>query len=899
MAKPYDMQENLFQAIDTIVQSRIAGLPYDKTIECKVIDISKSLQGIYKVEYQDTTFECSSLIANLKLNDLVYVSIPQNDFRQDKLILAKKQKATTRTVKVLPFLSFVKGINLFSEAQNQADYTLTVNGGSSNSRFVFGSFYGNDLAAGYTRLGVKMAVNAGMPANTVSGDYGLMIQLYGYDQSILSGDSETLATISRGQHDTDDSAYCRTYYLNKKDMISTNIYNTHGYANQEKVIDVTNFVIDRIMISLWQDDDFRNNKGDKITNQKISFTNLSLFLGYDISDFGKNNTRSYLYTYDGLIYGHKDDHLDKKMHTRILIKDRDNNYENVTNDYSKQTTWNFVWEKYNAENSMTSDLSNRLGFSMMDDGTISNSMNKLGRTEVLNFSQVKYGYLLVLQNNLDRTEKYISNTMWFISEAIKDEFDFSNVKDEIPEEAYDYTLAGDYYISGNGEEEDSNILRFNDIDGNLLLRLDKTNTSYFAGTSNVAQNYDNSTGNIVQKFLNIDENITNIKSQLNEINNNSNNNNNNNTNQIESYFEEELEDTIDKVKYLQTEPSLVFLVCTDIHYGSHDTTLFPKTVMNMKAFSEKVRTDGIICLGDMTDGDKSKQVTSQLNDKVMSLLRSVGLPIYFSAGNHDCNPQYNIVGQSSFTHNEMYKEYYSKCANSVFSDKYGTNTIAGAGMRTGLNFYKDFNEHQIRLISLYGIHTEADSYPQFTGENNEYKYTEETISWLGSILSSTPEGYKILLITHYSPDKEHNWAKTGPSDNSNMDILEELKNWRNDAPYNRIISFVGHTHADFVSTFYTHITEDLQQGDIYSTFPCLEIGFFSNKIGATDYDWTNTLQPNGELMWPDWPENAQGWKRTAGTATEDSWDAVVIRPFSGKVNCIRFGAGRDREFNML
>ena len=46
-----NLQEDLFQAIDTIVQARLANLPYDKTIECEVIGIKKSAIRINNILY--------------------------------------------------------------------------------------------------------------------------------------------------------------------------------------------------------------------------------------------------------------------------------------------------------------------------------------------------------------------------------------------------------------------------------------------------------------------------------------------------------------------------------------------------------------------------------------------------------------------------------------------------------------------------------------------------------------------------------------------------------------------------------------------------------------------------------------------------------------------------------
>ena len=46
-----------------------------------------------------------------------------------------------------------------------------------------------------------------------------------------------------------------------------------------------------------------------------------------------------------------------------------------------------------------------------------------------------------------------------------------------------------------------------------------------------------------------------------------------------------------------------------------------------------------------------------------------------------------------------------------------------------------------------------------------------------------------------------------------------------------------------------------------------------------------------------WASGATKPPRQLGTASEDCWDVVVIRPQSRKINMVRFRAGEDREFS--
>lgn len=79
-------------------------------------------------------------------------------------------------------------------------------------------------------------------------------------------------------------------------MIGTNFYNTHGYQNQEKLFDITGWVIDNIVVSLWQNNNFKDASGTEINDKFITFNNLSLSLGYDKSEFDLTNDKVEFYT---------------------------------------------------------------------------------------------------------------------------------------------------------------------------------------------------------------------------------------------------------------------------------------------------------------------------------------------------------------------------------------------------------------------------------------------------------------------------------------------------------------------------------------------------------------------------------------------------------------------------
>ena len=320
---------------------------------------------------------------------------------------------------------------------------------------------------------------------------------------------------------------------------------------------------------------------------------------------------------------------------------------------------------------------------------------------------------------------------------------------------------------------------------------------------------------------------------------------------VEPYYENEVAATVASLKAAQTEPCLTFGLWTDVHYASRDTVVFPNTIRNFKAVAKEIRFDGVFSLGDMTDGDKTRAETSEILSKIMPMQRSVGVPVYFTAGNHDDN----AYGSASyyFTTSMMYQNYYAQCSNDVVYDSanYGTN------------FYKDFDAFKIRLISLDAANSD-------TGSTPHYKYSGTTTTWFSNTMDSVPEGYMVIVITHLSPIASHNWNDTVPSNASSVkNKMQAFVDSGGD-----LVLFMGHSHADFS----------------WST-PWLEIATLHNRTNAYTAEYTVTENDGTNL-----PVGAKIYPRTLGTVTEDCWDAVVIKPGSRTINMIRFGAGEDRTF---
>lgn len=307
--------------------------------------------------------------------------------------------------------------------------------------------------------------------------------------------------------------------------------------------------------------------------------------------------------------------------------------------------------------------------------------------------------------------------------------------------------------------------------------------------------------------------------------------------EIEEYYHSEMEDTVSKVRALQTEPNLTFFIITDIHayYVTGAEELYKKSAVNMQALAKEIPCDGIINLGDSIEGYALKATAQNYGNQISNAFRAVGLPYYAVIGNHDDNRYNHAINDDRLTVPEQYQLFINP------TRKVTTDT-------TGLNYFMDFEEFKIRIITLNSV---SDYY---------YNYNVDTRAWLSEVLASLPTGYKVLVLTHVAPVAQWNYNNKLPSNSG--DVITALSG------VDTMAIICGHNHVDAVfSTPFNGITL------------CCEK--FENENGDP------TL----------WPAGAVKAQRTLETASEDCWTVCVIRPNSQKINFVRFGAGSDYEID--
>lgn len=274
--------------------------------------------------------------------------------------------------------------------------------------------------------------------------------------------------------------------------------------------------------------------------------------------------------------------------------------------------------------------------------------------------------------------------------------------------------------------------------------------------------------------------------------------------QAKECFKEEIKDTVKKVEEIwktriipgdkaevgdddKGSDLLTLVLLTDSHYTVNGTwedsaDNIQKVLMRLDDSGilgeSKKRVEGIVHLGDFTDGMTTKKVTTAYVERMMDDLRQNGLPVYVTLGNHDSN--YFRGNKQRFTKEEQ-KELFGL---------------------TSEHYYCDFDNQKLRCLFLTSY--DADTPVR-------YGFSDEEVEWVKETLDTTPAGYKVLVFSHEAPmDILDYWARIIRNGKKLMQVLEEY-NARENC---QILAYIhGHTHAEQVY--------------LGSSFPIISIG--SNK----------------------------------------------------------------------
>lgn len=232
-----NVQENLIKAMGIISAQSLKEVSFDKTIVCTIKDDKDKKEGKYTVSDGTTIFTAYSSDTSYHSGAAVYVTIPEGDYNNQKIIIGKKT-ATTNTPYVIeqPFDTiFDLTGNLYELPEGATDeYGLTAN--APNNHTTIAEI--NDLElSDYSKLGLKASFRTYL-SEAIKGKYGLQLAI------TFKSDN--------GQERIE------SFELNNSEMFG-NSYNFETYYEQQEVVNIENLgIITKIRVDLYQNRDFYN-----------------------------------------------------------------------------------------------------------------------------------------------------------------------------------------------------------------------------------------------------------------------------------------------------------------------------------------------------------------------------------------------------------------------------------------------------------------------------------------------------------------------------------------------------------------------------------------------------------------------------------------------------------------
>ena len=230
---------------------------------------------------------------------------------------------------------------------------------------------------------------------------------------------------------------------------------------------------------------------------------------------------------------------------------------------------------------------------------------------------------------------------------------------------------------------------------------------------------------------------------------------------VPCWIEEEAERVAKRVQQCRRPDDLVFFLLSDIHYTTGCN--WSCTAASLAAAKQRIQPDGVIQLGDITDGLLPTVWTQRYAGRVLADIRELGLPLYGCLGNHDRN--------------------FFRGNNQGLSLQACSQLCLG---RDDSDYYTDYPGQRLRMIFL-------DSFdPQ---RRERYGFSIKTLHHLLEMLEETPYGWRVLVFSHVPPlARLHVWSNTILGSEDAMGLLHKFRRKRNGT----VAWIHGHNHADQV-----------------------------------------------------------------------------------------------------
>lgn len=348
---PKDYAEIICQAVDEIVSAKIDSISFDKTELATITDAAEAASGKYKI-VTDTSviYTAYSNNTNYLRGDRVYITVPNGDYSQQKIIIGKYIATdSTPITYVAPFNTIVDatGNLILSDTIRQG---LQANWPNIKEKMIWRREFDEEEMAGFTRLGIQGQFKSLLDEfDCLKGDYGLRLELIcqtNIKQSEKDSYQLAIDTIKQGTEEyltPKDIEYLKNYlvlefdasqkrkdilkileetyenldkvkyslYLSSKEMYG-NPFNFISYVQQEKVFDIS--ALGRILsmelffyqapgtfIDKWgKQVPYQDEYGNALV-PNIFVKDPYVCLGFNLGDFADDTAT--IYTTSSLTYG--------------------------------------------------------------------------------------------------------------------------------------------------------------------------------------------------------------------------------------------------------------------------------------------------------------------------------------------------------------------------------------------------------------------------------------------------------------------------------------------------------------------------------------------------------------------------------------------------------------------
>lgn len=361
------------------------------------------------------------------------------------------------------------------------------------------------------------------------------------------------------------------------------------------------------------------------------------------------------------------------------------------------------------------------------------------------------------------------------------------------------------------------------------------------------------------------------------------------------YFISECVETARKINALRNANTLLMFFITDSHVYTSNNNLqyLDVQLASMNAMAKMLKPDLVVHGGDMTNGSEAKATTIAFTDHIVKCMREIGGDnTHILIGNHDGN---TVQSDSSTNETNRITEAEMLTMYRSWNDGF---TYAGDNYQGGQFYgYKDYSSLGLRVIRLHSYIEDIGNPSATGGMGGNWGYYDDELTWFTNVALNTDNAILIICHQTLSPVLQ-GYPESQDIPHRGTSFQQAIDSWLSANASHRCVGVVhGHIHWDFSSkgkgnfSVIDHSTKNTisrtgSYGDFYEHAMC-----FCNympSFGTTDSTPTSSYR--------DVPVGAVFCGRTAGTASQGLWTAVVVDTDAEKISFVRFGAGADRTY---